>query len=392
MSETGTRLRELIGAFARLGTTAFGGPAVHIAMFEREFVRERQWLTHEHFLDMLAVTNLLPGPNSTEMSIHIGYLRAGVPGALAAGCAFIAPSFFMVWALSWFYVTYGQLPQVAPLLAGIGPVVVAIIAEATWRFGGAVMRTPSGDLTTARGRASLALMALAGVAALLGAHELVVLLAAGAAGIALSAPARVALARWAQRRPPAVLLGLAGWLSPWAAGPQPVNLLELAWFFLRTGSVMFGSGYLLISFIERDLVQTYGWLTERQVLDAIALGQLTPGPLSTTSTFVGYLLGGDAGAIVATVAMFVPAFVVVLLTTPHLERLRQAVVARAFLDGLNPAVVGLLAATVVRLGRGALTDVPFILLGLAAFVLLARWRVNSVWLLLGGAVFGMVKG
>lgn len=366
-----------MAAFLRLGSTAFGGPAVHIAMFEEEFVGRRKWLTREHFLDLLAVTNLLPGPNSTEMAIHVGYLRAGFTGALLAGCAFIAPSFFMVWALSWGYVTYGQLPQVAPLLQGIGPVVVAIIADAAWRLGRTAARRP----------AAAVLLGLAFAAAALGVHELAVLLVAGLLGVLLSAPARARLR--ALRPPPGMWLGAADLAL---AGPDPARLLALALFFLRTGAVLFGSGYLLISFIERDLVQTYAWLSTRQVLDAIALGQLTPGPLSTTATFVGYLVCGDAGAVVATVAMFLPAFVVVFLTSPFITRLRDAVLARAFLDGLQPAVVGLLAATVLRLGRGAVTTVPELLIGVAAFLILIRWRVNSVWLLAGGAVAGMLLG
>jgi chromate transporter len=372
-------LRTLAGVFLRLGATSFGGPAAHIALMEDECVRRRGWLTQAEFLDLVGATNLIPGPNSTEMAIHIGHRVAGWPGLVVSGVCFITPAALIVGALAWAYVAYGQLPPVAGVLHGVKPVVIAVVAQALWRLGRSAIRT-------------LLLGVVAAVAAVLvavGVHELAVLF-----GVGLAVPILRGLARRPQTNAPAALVLLATPVLPAAGvatGAAPFGLWPLFWVFVKVGSVLFGSGYVLLAFLRADLVERRGWLSEQQLLDAVAVGQVTPGPVFTTATFVGYLLGGPTGATVATIGIFLPAFVFVALSVPLLPRLRRSKVAGAFLDGVNAASLALMAVVTVQLGRAALVDALTVVLAVASAILLLRFRVNATWLVLGGAVAGLMR-
>jgi chromate transporter len=365
-----TPLPQIAWLFLRLGVTAFGGPVAHIAMMEDEVVRRRRWLSREEFLDLLGATHLIPGPNSTEMAIHIGRARAGWRGLLVAGACFIVPATLLVGALAWGYVRFGSVPAVTGLLYGVKPVVIAIILQALWGLGRSALKSWR---LAAIGTAAL-------VAAALGANELAVLAAA-----ALLA----ALPRLAARAP------AAGLVAAWAAGgtasgPVAFGLWPLFAVFLKIGAVLFGSGYVLLAFLRTDLVEHLHWLTERQLLDAVAAGQVTPGPLFTTATFVGYVLGGAGGAAVATAGIFLPAFVYVGLSGLLLPRLRGSPAARAALDGVIVGSLALMALVTWQLGRAALVDAPTVALAAASALLLFRWRVSATWLVGGGALAGLL--
>lgn len=368
-----TTLTELAAVFLKLGTIAFGGPAAHIAMMEDEFVRRRRWLTHEQFLDMLGATNLIPGPNSTEMAIHIGYRRARWPGLLVAGSCFILPAAIIVGIIAWAYVRYGQLPAAIAILHGVKPVVIAIILQALWRLGHAAVKTPT-----------LALLGtLAAAANIVGANELLVLFSAAA----LAAGFQTARTRRPSTATPAILLIPAATTT--AVSITPVALLPLFLIFLKIGSVLFGSGYVLLAFLRADLVQRLHWLTESQLLDATAVGQVTPGPVFTTATFIGYLLAGPKGALVATIAIFLPAFVFVALSAPLIPRLRRWPLTAATLDGLNVASLALMAVVTWQLARAAIHDIASAVIAIASAVLLCAFRLNTTWLVIGGAVIGI---
>jgi chromate transporter len=375
-------LRELAAVFLKLGITAFGGPAVHIALLENEVVRRRHWLTHAEFLDLLGATNLIPGPNSTEMAIHIGLRRAGWKGLLVAGSCFIIPAFLITFVCASVYVRCAKLPQLQGLLYGVKPVVLAIVVQALWRLGRTALRSPLAVV--------IAVAAL--LANMLGLHELIVLLGAGVLapvlrGVAIR-PARPPPAASAAILPPLLPLGLA---TPAAAAAVPgVGLLPLFLFFLKVGAVLYGSGYVLLAFLRGDLVERWHWLTEGQLLDAIAVGQVTPGPLFTTATFIGYVLAGPAGACLATTGMFLPAFVFVALSAPLIPRLRRSQVAGAFLDGVNAASLGLMAAVTLQLLGAAFVDAPTILLGLASLPVLLLGRINPIWLILAAGAIGLI--
>ena len=362
--------------FFKLGAISFGGPAAHIALMEQETVRKRGWLSHEHFLDLLAATNLVPGPNATEMAIHIGFVRAGWPGLIAGGVAFILPAFAISLALAIAYVRLGALPQAAALFYGINPAVMAIILAATYRLGRAALRD----------RRALGIGVLSLAAALAGVNEVVVLLAAGLAGILLYARPWQAL-----RRPPAALLAwgpLALPFLPAVAWPDD-RLLRLGLFFLKVGALIFGSGMVLFAFIQRDVVAGFGWLTQQQLLDAIAVGQMTPGPVLSSATFIGYLVAGLPGAVVATVAVFLPSFAIIALIGPWIPRLRASSVAQAFLRGVNAAVVALILAVSVALFRAAIVDIWTALILAAGLLALLRFKADTFWLVAGGAAAGL---
>jgi chromate transporter len=303
-------LLDLARLFLKLGTIGFGGPAAHIAMMEDEAVRRRGWLSRERFLDLLGATNLIPGPNSTEMAIHVGHERAGWRGLVVVGVCFIAPAFAIVLAGAWAYTRYGTLPAAEGLLRGVKPAIIAVVLQALWGLGRTATRT--------RALAAVGLLSLAAAAA--GVHELVVISGAGAL-LALVAWARSGSGRGRANGIPALPLGAAG-LAATTAGLASFGLKSLFLVFLKIGSVLFGSGYVLLAFLRADLVVRRGWLTESQLLDAIAVGQVTPGPVFTTATFVGYVLGGFRGAVVATVGIFLPAFVFVALSGPLVPRIQ----------------------------------------------------------------------
>ncbi len=362
-------VKELARVFLWLGCIAFGGPAGHIALMEHELVRRRGWLTRERFLDLLGAVNLLPGPNSTEMALYIGLLRAGVAGLLVAGICFILPAAVLAALFAWAYVRYGMLPQAAALLYGTKPVIIAVVVQALWSLGRAAVKT----------RFLAAIGAVGVAAAAFGVNPLVVLFGAGAtvaAGRALAAkPLRAAFL---------ALVSATGGAGAAALGLWPVFL-----YFLKVGALLFGSGYLLVAFLREDLVARWHWLSESQLLDAIAVSQVTPGPLSTAATFIGYLLAGPWGALLATIGIFLPGFVIVGVSGRLIPKLRQSRLAGAFLDGVNVGALALMAVVSGQLGRTALVDFTTIALAVVSAVLLLRYRVNSAWLVLGGALAGL---
>lgn len=368
------RLPELALLFLRLGATAFGGPAAHIGMMEDEVVRRRAWLSREEFLDLLGATSLLPGPNSTEMAIQIGRLRAGWAGLATAGVCFILPAAVMVTTLAWAYTTHGSLAGGSTALAGVKPVVLVVIVQALWRFAATALRS----------RALVTIAVGSALANSVGVHELGVLVAAGAA-------------TWAWQRG-GTRDQSTGSPGVWAvvpvgafAGPA-MGLGGTFVFFLKVGSVLFGSGYVLLAYLRADLVERAGLLTDAQLLDAVAIGQLTPGPVLTTATFVGYLLHGLPGAAVATVGMFLPAFILVALSGPLIPRLRRSRAAAAVLDGVNAASVALMAAVTLGLSLATLGDPASLVTAAVAAILLLGWQINTSWLMLLGGGAGWLLG
>lgn len=370
--EPRTSLLDLAASFLKLGSIAFGGPAAHVALIEQEVVTRRGWVTQQEFLDFLGLANLIPGPTSTEMAIYIGRLRRGWPGLLVAGLSFILPSSLMVAALAWAYVRYGALPQIAGVLYGVKPVVIAVIAQAIFRLGRTALKS-----------ASLILLCVAAtVAAALGVNGLLIFAIVGLL---------TALAFQIRSKKPightAALLAGGGGVT--AAVPFSMKALFLV--FLKIGAVLFGGGYVLVAFLRSNLVQGLGWISERQLLDAIAMGQVTPGPISTAATFLGYILGGFPGAVVATVAIFLPAFVLVAITGPFVPQLRRSPLAAAVLDGINVAALAIIMVVAWQLGRSAVVDWVTLAVALMSAFLLIRYGVNSAWLVLAGAGVGMAS-
>ncbi len=367
-------LRELAGLFLRLGVTAFGGPAAHIAMMRDEVVERRRWLTDADFLDLLAATHLIPGPNSTEMAIHLGYRRGGGPGLLVAGACFILPATLIVGGLAWTYVRFGDTPQLGWVMYGVGPVIIAIVAQALWKLGPAAIKGP---LTLLIGLAAAGL-------ALRGWNELGLLAVGGLvmAGARLGRPGIAALA--------AAFLPATAALAAGSGLAAPITLTRLTLFFLKVGSVLFGSGYVLLAFLRADLVERWGWLSDARLIDAITIGQVTPGPVFTTATFIGYVLHGWSGALLATLGIFAPGFLFVACSQPLIPRLRASAVTSAVLDGVVVASLGLMAAVTWNLFRSTIVDPPAAVLALGAALLLFTTRLNSTWLVLAGGVIGAI--
>ncbi len=352
------RLTELAAVFLRLGAIAFGGPAAHIAMMDNEVVNRRQWMSREKLLDLLGITNLIPGPNSTELAIHIGYERAGWRGLVVAGSCFILPAMLIVWALAAIYTRYQTVPQVEWLLYGIKPVIIAIVIQAVWNLG----KKAAKDVPTI----------IAGVVAIIaylaGLNEILVLILLGIAVMLLK--------NWQARghTSGAFLLPMSGILAQ--VGSTTAAVTSVSWinvfvFFLKIGCVLYGSGYVLLAFLQRDLVERNQWLTSQQLLDAVAIGQFTPVPVFTTATFIGYLLAGNAGAIAGTMGIFLPSFVLVWVVNPWVTKLRQSPWASGFLDGVNAASLGLMAGVTYTLGRAALVDWLTIILEAECILLFA---------------------
>ena len=375
---TKASLQELAVLFLKVGTIAFGGPAAHIAMMEDEVVRRRRWMTHDEFLDLLGATNLIPGPNSTEMAIHIGHRQAGWKGLLVAGISFIVPAVVIVTGCAWAYVRYGSLPQITGILSGVKPVIIAIVLQALWSLGRTAIKTKL-----------LAAVGVAGaILTLLGVHELLILFGGGLVLgmshlIQQQSKSRHKLRSLIAALPLAIFLQ-----SGPAAATATFGLASLFLFFLKVGAVLYGSGYVLFAFIRADLVERWQWLTESQLLDAIAVGQVTPGPVFTTATFIGYVLAGAKGATVATMGIFLPAFFFAAVSGPLVPRIRRSPTAGAFLDGINAAALALMLVVTYQLGRAALVDIITLGLALTSAVILFRFRVNSAWLVLGGALAG----
>jgi len=375
VEERGT-VGEVFRLALRLGFTAFGGPAAHIAMLHDEVVTRRKWVDEQRFLDLLGATNLIPGPNSTEMVIHVGHVRAGYRGLVAAGVGFILPAAAIVLALAWLYVNYGATPTAGWLLYGIKPVIIAIILHALW----SLARKAVGGLFLGAIGAVVFVLYLAGF------DELLLLFGAGLL---------VTIIQYGRHRFPKGEGPVAAFL-PWlgtAAAPLaqvvPVSLSGLFLIFLKVGAVLYGSGYVLLAFLRNDLVVNLGWLTDQQLLDAVAVGQFTPGPVFTTATFVGFVVAGWPGAIVATIGIFLPSFLFVAALGPLIPRLRDSALLASLLDGVNVAALGLMAAVTWQLGRAAVIDWLTALLALLAAVLLWRFKLNSAWLVLGGALVAL---
>ncbi len=374
---TPSRLGEVALLALKLGFTAFGGPAAHIAMLRDEVVTRRKWLTDGEFLDLLGATNLIPGPNSTEMVMHVGRVRAGWRGLVVAGTLFILPAALIVLALAWLYVRYGTTPSAEWLLYGIKPVIIAVVVQALWGLGKTAVKS--------------ALLAAVGIAAfalyLLGVNEIALLFGGGLLVMLVKNFSRI-------RQDSAIgILPLFSISAPWllqASAQTPISLGQLFFTFLKIGSVLYGSGYVLLAFLRNDFVDRLGWLTDKQLLDAVAVGQFTPGPVFTTATFVGYIVAGFPGALLATIGIFLPSFVFVAALNPIIPRLRRSPWIGALLDGVNVASLGLMAGVTWELARSALVDWVTALLAVVAALVLLRFKLNSAWLVLGGGAIGLV--
>ena len=370
---------EIARLFLKLGLTAFGGPAAHIAMMRDEVVTRRKWIDDQHFLDLLGATNLIPGPNSTEMAIHIGFVRGGWRGLVVGGACFILPAMLIVMALAWAYDQFGAVPEVDRLLYGVKPVIIAIVVQALWGLG---RKAVKGALTAVVGLVALVLY-------FTGVNEIALLLA-GSLFVMLAQNIRRRGAR-GLFTPHGLLAPLGLSLPAIAPAALPFSLPILFLTFLKIGAVLYGSGYVLLAFLRADFVVRLGWLTDRQLIDAVAIGQVTPGPVFTTATFIGYVLGRVPGAVLATIGIFLPSFVFVAISNPLIPRIRHSPWAGALLDGVNVASLGLMAAVTLQLGQAALVDPLTMALGLTAAILLFRFKVNSTWLVLGGALTGLLS-
>lgn len=393
-ASTGARVSyaELARLFARLSAVAFGGPIAHLALIEDEVVTRRKWITREHFLDVVAATNLIPGPNSTETMIHIGYTMRGIPGALVAGFCFITPAFLITLALAVLYVSSGTIPEMEALLWGIKPVIISVILVAAYRLVPTALKNRLLWLTAIAAGAVIALFDLPEALVMIGAGIVYAVIKVGALGgggftglllIAVQPSVQIA--------------------AQVAEGAR-AGLWEIFAYFVKVGSVLFGSGYVLVTFLQRDLVEGFGWLSAREMLDAIAIGQLTPGPVLTATTVVGYILAGLPGAVLATVGVFLPSFVLVILTAPLIPRMRRSRWMGAFLSGVNAAVVAAIVVTVVGLIGEALrplngADVSVggvsllaLLLAVGALIALIRWRLNATWVIVAGGAIGLLLG
>ena len=369
-----TTLWDIAELFLKLGTTAFGGPAAHIAMLQQEVVERRHWISQEEFLDHLGASNLIPGPTSTELVIHIGRKRGGWPGLLIAGTCFILPAALMVGVIAWAYVRYGSLPAVSGLLYGVKPVVIAIILQALWKLGRTAIKSTW-----------LAIVALVTLfLAIVGVSPLVVLIVGGFLGVVVSLDASRRKAMFLAMFQPEVATATAAAAS---IGSWPIFLT-----FVKIGAMVFGSGYVLLVFLHSELIERHAWLTQQQLLDTVAVGQVTPGPVFTTATFLGYLLHGTTGAIAATVGIFLPAFVLVAISSPLIPKIRASRIAGAALDGVNVASVALMALVTWELARSAVVDWITVALAIASAALLFRFpRLNSAWLIAAAGLIGAAR-
>lgn len=365
-----SELAEVATLFLKMGFTAFGGPAAHIGIMHNEVVVKRRWLTDEGFLDLLGATNLIPGPNSTEMAIHIGYLRAGWPGLIVGGFCFVTPATLMVLGLSWLYVQFGTMPQAEWLMYGIKPVVIAIIAQALWTLGNKALKN------------RLALFAGVAVFALyfFKVDEIILLFAGGLIVMLIANWQRLKSISFS------VLIPFSGIGLVQIAAPFSLSLLFLT--FLKIGAVLYGSGYVLLAFLRADFVIRLHWLTDQQLIDAVAIGQVTPGPLFTAATFIGYILGGTGGALLATLGIFLPSFIFVAISNPLIPRIRNSVWMSSLLDGVNSSSLGLMAAVTFQLAASSLTDFYAVIIAAVSLILLLRYKINSTWLIAGGALAG----
>jgi chromate transporter len=372
-----SNLTELALVFLKLGTIGFGGPAAHIAMLEAEIVTRRQWLSPDRFVDLLGVTNLIPGPSSTELAIYIGYLRAGWLGLIIAGVCFILPAMAIVWGLAIGYERFQAVPQSIAIFAGVKPVVIVLTIMATWKLGCSALK----NIPT-----RMAGILAIGLGGALGLNPLLVLLSTGL-GVMLAQ-------NWRRLRGGLSVVWFP-MLNPSLIAIFPVITSQPSWvtvfgIFLNIGATIYGGGYVLLAFLQPELVERTHWLTSQQLLDAIAIGQVTPGPLFTTATFIGYLLAGHLGAIAATVGIFLPGFIFVALVTPWVPQLRRSIWVGSWLDGVNAGAWGAIAVVTYRLGVITLVDWQTISMAAVSWLLLWRWRIDVIWLILGSAIVGLV--
>ncbi len=381
------RLIELMLVSLKIGSTSFGAPTAHIAMMEDEFVRKRKWVTPEHFLDLLAVANLIPGPNASETCYHVGYVHAGYPGLLVSGFSFILPAFIASMLLSWVYVRYGSLPELEGLFYFLNPLVLGIVLVTTWRIGKSSLVGWQQFLLF-----GLALTAkLLDFMGLVDINEVFIMLGSGALAVLLHygikqkfGPPRNLLLSFA----PLPFIGVAVKLMF-----ETVNerAWQIFWYFLRTGAVLFGSSLVLFALIEKDVVSRFGWLTTQQLTDAIAVGQITPGPVLSSSTFVGFLSGGFWGGVASTVGVFLPSFIIVAITAPLVKKMRENAITSSFLKGVNAAVVALILMVCVTLAQNALVDVWTVLILVAGFLAMLLLKAPPYMLVLAGLAMGLIK-
>lgn len=365
----GGELKELARLFLKLGTIGFGGPAVHIAMIEEEVVRKRKWLTEDHFLDLVGATNLIPGPNSTEMTMHIGHERAGWKGLVVAGACFIIPAVIITAIFAWAYQLYGHLPTVQPFIYGIKPAIIAVVISLMIKLGRKALKTFELGI----------IGSLAAIAVLVGYNEILVFFAAGLVGIILSLIKQSAK----------TIKGISPFILLQVSNPLVhISEYKLFWIFLKIGSILYGSGYVLFAFLDAELVGR-GWLSKQQLIDAIAVGQFTPGPVFSSATFIGWQLGGIGGAIAATVGIFLPSFLLVAILNPLIPKLRKSKLMSAFLDTINIVSIALILAVIIEMGRETLLDWRTILITLISFgVTFYFKKLNTAFIIIGGALLG----
>jgi len=375
------KLIELMLVSLKIGTTSFGAPTAHIAMMEDEYVRKHKWVTPEHFLDLLAAANLIPGPNASETCYHVGYVYAGYPGMLVAGFSFILPAFIASMLLSWVYVRFGSLPELEGLFYFLNPLVLGIVLVTTWRIG----------KSSLVGWEQFLLFGLALAGKLLDLNEVLIMLGCGALAVLLyygikrktSSPGNLLLSF--------VPLPLIGVALKMLFESINERVLHIFWYFLRTGAVLFGSSLVLFALIEKDVVNRFGWLTTQQLTDAIAVGQITPGPVLSSSTFVGFLAGGFWGGVASTVGVFLPSFIIVAITAPLVKKMRENAISSAFLKGVNAAVVALILMVCVNLAQNALVDVWTILILAVGFLAMMLLKAQPYVLVLAGLAMGLIK-
>ena len=363
-----SELKEIAKLFFKLGSIAFGGPAAHIAMMDDEVVKKRKWMTQEHFLDLVGATNLIPGPNSTEMTMHVGYERAGWKGLIVAGFCFIFPAVVITSIFAWLYQQYGQLPKVEPFIYGIKPAVIAIIVMAAYRLGKKAVKN-----------AELWILGIATlIVSLMGVNEIAALFGCGITGLII----------YFIKKNRSSLNSFIPILLFQVTDPIKIGSLKIFLTFLKVGAVLYGSGYVLFAFLDSELVAN-GWLTRQVLIDAVAVGQITPGPVLSTATFIGWQMNGVSGAMAATIGIFLPSFIFVLFLNPLLPRLRKSKPFGAFLDAVNVAAVALIVAVSINMGKETLTDWRTILIAIASFIAVFVFKkVNSAFIVLGGAIAG----
>ncbi|HSM24295.1 MAG TPA: chromate efflux transporter [Anaerolineaceae bacterium] len=374
ITKENNHIKEVVLLFLKLGFTGFGGPAAHIGMMHDEVVKRRKWLDEQEFLDLIGATNLIPGPNSTEMAIHISFKRAGWLGLILGGLSFILPAMFIVLVLAWLYVQYGSYPQADWLLYGIKPVVIAIVFQALLSLGSKAIKD----------RLTAVMVVIVIILYWFGVNEIALLFGGGLVLLLLKNIKQTSFHKMAGLILPGSIISLI---------PQAISGVQLPllfFTFLKIGSVLYGSGYVLLAFLRSDFVVKLGWLTDQQLIDAIAIGQVTPGPVFTTATFIGYVLADIPGALLATLGIFLPSFIFVALSSPLIPKLRKSKFFGGLLDGINAVSLGLMAAVLFQLSRSSLIDPITIVIGLVAAILLIRYRVNSTWLVVGGGVIGLL--